>query len=133
MRLQAKVFKTNNAGGIWTQILNYQMAMDLELNHVDTSIVYVSIGNLSNDNPNANVGIYKSSNAGASWTKLTGGLPASWSGKTTIELYKGNPNFVYASITTDISNYIGYYTSTDAGASWSLRSTSLGMSPQDGI
>ena len=124
------VWKTNNAGGTWAQILNYPMAMDLEINHVDTSVVYVSIGNLSNDIPNANVGIYKSTNAGSTWTKLTGGLPASWSGKTTIELYKGNPNFVYASIPTDISSYIGYYTSTDAGASWTLKSSSLGMSPQ---
>jgi hypothetical protein len=47
-----------------------------------------------------------------------------------MRLYKGNPDFVYASVTTDISNYIGYYTSTDGGASWTLRSTSLGMSPQ---
>ncbi len=124
------VWKTNNAGGSWSQILNYPMAMDLEINHVDTSVVYVSIGNLSNDIPNANVGIYKSINAGSTWTKLTGGLPASWSGKTTIELYKGNPNFVYASIPTDISSYLGYYTSTDAGASWTLKSSSLGMSPQ---
>jgi hypothetical protein len=32
------VWKTNNAGGNWAQILNYQMAMDLEINPVDTSI-----------------------------------------------------------------------------------------------
>jgi photosystem II stability/assembly factor-like uncharacterized protein len=124
------VWKTNNAGGNWAQILNYQMAMDLEINPVDTSIIYVSIGNLSNDVPNANVGIYKTTNAGSAWTKLTGGLPATWSGKATIELYKGNPDFVYASISTDINNYIGYYTSTDGGTSWTLRSTSLAMSPQ---
>jgi hypothetical protein len=75
------LWKTNNAGTNWAQILNYQMVMDLEINPVDTSIVYISVGNLSNDVPNANVGIYKTTNAGSSWTKLAGGLPSFWSGK----------------------------------------------------
>jgi hypothetical protein len=124
------VWKTNNAGGNWSQILNYQMAMDLEIHAADTSTVYVSIGNLSTDIPNANVGIYKSTNSGANWTKLTGGLPATWSGKATIEIYKGNQNFIYASIANDITTYVGYYSSTDAGASWTLKNTSLAISPQ---
>jgi len=124
------VWKTNNAGGNWFQVLNYQMAMDLEVNHIDTNTVYVSIGNLSNDIPNPNVGIYKSTNSGGSWTKLSGGLPSFWSGKATIELYKGNPNYVYASIANDVSGYVGYYTSTDGGNTWTLRNTSLAMSPQ---
>ncbi len=124
------VYKSVNAGSTWTQVLNYQMAMDLEINPVDTSIVYVSIGNLSNDIPNANVGIYKSANSGASWVKLTGGLPSFWSGKATIELYKGNPDFVYASIPNDVSGYVGYYTSTNAGAAWTLRTSSISIAPQ---
>src|SRR5207247_5508067 len=59
----------------------------------------------------------------------TGGLPSTWSGKATIELYKGNPNFVYASIANDFS-YVGYYTSADAGNSWTLRNTSLPIGNQ---
>lgn len=124
------VWKTNNAGASWFQILNYQMAMDLEVNHVDTSVVYVSVGNLSNNNPNPNVGIYKSTNSGASWTKLTGGLPSFWSGKAMIELYKGNPDYVYASIPNDVSGYVGYYTSTNAGSGWTFKTSSISMSPQ---
>lgn len=124
------VYKTNNAGSNWNQILNYQMVMDLEINPVDTSVIYISVGNLSNDIPNANVGIYKTVNAGTSWTKLSGGLPSFWSGKAMIELYKNNPNFVYASIPSDISSYVGYYTSTDAGTTWTLKNTTIGISPQ---
>ena len=85
------VWKSINAGSSWFQVLNYQMVMDMEINPVDTSVLYISVGNLTNNVPNANVGIYKSTNAGTSWVKLTGGLPANWTGKTTIELYKGNP------------------------------------------
>jgi hypothetical protein len=124
------VYKTNNAGGTWTQILNYQMVMDLELNPADTSILYISVGNLSNDIANPNVGIYKSVNSGASFTKLTGGLPSFWSGKAMIELYKGNPNFIYASIPNDVTGYVGYYTSQDAGASWTFKTSSVSISPQ---
>jgi len=123
------VWKSNNAGTTWSQILNYQMAMDLEINPVDTSVLYVSIGNLTNNVPNANVGIYKTTNSGASWFKLSGGLPATWTGKTTIELYKGNPDYVYASVSNDFS-YVGYFTSTNAGANWTPRSTSVPIGNQ---
>jgi hypothetical protein len=61
--------------------------------------------------------------------KLTGGLPASWTGKTMIELYKGNPDFVYASVSNDLS-YVGYYTSTNAGLNWTVRSTSVPIGNQ---
>ncbi len=119
------VWKTNNAGASWFQVLNYNMAMDLKINPVDTTVLYVSIGDLSNNIPNANVGIYKTANSGATWTKLTGGLPAFWSGKATLDIFKGNPNMVYASIGNDPSNqsnsYLGLYVSTDAGNSWTLK------------
>ena len=124
------VYKTNNAGTNWAQLLNYKMVMDLEINPVDTSIVYISVGNLSNDVPNANVGIYKTTNAGSSWTKVTGGLPSFWSGKAMIELYKGNPDYIYASIPNDLNGYVGYYTSTNGGGSWILKTTNVSISPQ---
>jgi photosystem II stability/assembly factor-like uncharacterized protein len=124
------LYKTNNAGTNWNQLLNYHMVMDLEINPIDTAIVYISVGNLSNDVPNANVGIYKTTNAGSLWVKLSGGLPSFWSGKAMIELYKGNPDFVYASIPNDISGYVGYYTSTNGGQNWTLKNSSIGISPQ---
>lgn len=123
------VWKSINAGSTWFQVINYQMVVDMEINPVDTSVLYISVGNLTNNVPNANTGIYKTTNAGTSWTKLTGGLPANWTGKTTIELYKGNPNFVYASVTNDLS-YVGYYTSTDAGATWTLKTTGVPIGNQ---
>lgn len=122
------VWKTLNAGATWTQILNYQMVMDLKLNPVDTSTLFVSVGNLSNNIPNSNVGIYRSTNAGASWGKLSDGahgLPTFWSGKTTLAMYKGNPNTVYASIANDPTNtsnsYVGLYATTDGGNTWTQK------------
>ena len=114
------VWKTNDGGGTWSQVLNYVMAMDLEINPVDTGTLYVSIGDLNNNIPNANVGIYKTINSGGTWTKLSGGLPATWSGKSTIELYKRNPQRIYASIANDLSTQ-GLYISTNGGTTWTLQ------------
>ena len=114
------VWKSTNAGGNWAQILNYLMAVDLEINPVDTNILYVSVGNLTNNIPNADVGIYKTTNSGGTFSKLTGGLPATWSGKTTIDIYKKNPNRLIASVANDFSS-LGIYISTDAGATWLLQ------------
>jgi photosystem II stability/assembly factor-like uncharacterized protein len=119
------VYKSVNAGSTWNQMLNYQMVMDLKLNPVDTSVLYISVGNLTNNVPLTNKGIFKSTNGGVSWAKLAGGLPADWSGKATLELYRGNPDYVYANIANDITTYVGYYKSTNAGATWTLGSTSV--------
>lgn len=117
------VFKSINAGGNWFNILNYQMAMDLIINPIDTNILYVSVGNLSNNVPNANVGIYKSTNGGSNWTKLsngTTGLPTFWSGKAALEIFNSDPNIIYASISNDINSYLGFYRTTNGGVNWTL-------------
>lgn len=123
------IYKSIDAGNNWNEMLNYKMVMDLEINSQDTSILYASIGNLTNNVPLTDKGIFKTSNGGVNWVKLSGGLPASWSGKTTIELYKGNPDFVYASISNDFS-YVGYYKSTNAGLNWVSVNTSIPIGNQ---
>ncbi|MDQ3019544.1 MAG: T9SS type A sorting domain-containing protein [Bacteroidota bacterium] len=123
------IYKSTNAGNNWSAQLNYKMVMDLEINKNDTSILYASIGNLTNLAPLTDKGIFKTTNGGANWTKLTGGLPASWTGKTTIELYKDNPEFVYASIANDFS-YVGYYKSSNGGINWSVFNTEIPIGSQ---
>ncbi|HMQ70171.1 MAG TPA: hypothetical protein PKA90_14430, partial [Ignavibacteria bacterium] len=123
------IFKSVNAGGDWTQQLDYKMVMDLEINSIDTSILYASIGNLTNNVPLTNKGIFKTTNGGNNWAKLSGGLPAGWSGKATIEIYKGNQNFIYASIPNDFS-YAGYFKSTNGGLNWIAGSTSVPIGSQ---
>jgi len=123
------IYKSNNSGDNWNQMLNYQMVMDMEINSADTSILYASIGNLTNNVPLTNKGIFKTTNSGVNWTKLSGGLPAAWSGKATIELYKGNPGMVYASIPNDFS-YVGYYKSSNGGSNWTNVNTSIPIGVQ---
>lgn len=117
------VFKSYNAGGSWSNILNYQMVMDMLINPVDTGIIYASVGNLSNNVPNSNVGLYKSVNGGTSWTKLSDGstgLPTYWTGKTSLTIFYPNPNIIFASISNDINSYLGLYRTTNGGTNWTI-------------
>jgi photosystem II stability/assembly factor-like uncharacterized protein len=121
------VYKYN--GSSWVKSLDVKMVMDLEVNPNDSNIVYASVGNLTNIAPLTDIGIYKTTNAGLNWVKLSGGLPATWSGKTTIDVYKANPNIITASVANDLS-YIGYYKSTNAGSSWTIQSTTVPIGNQ---
>ena len=60
-------------------------------------------------------GIWKTSNNGETWTKLTEGLPDSLMGKIGISVSAADPNRVYAIIE---SKQGGLYRSDDAGSSW---------------
>lgn len=123
------VYKTVNSGNNWYQVLNYKMVMDMEINPVDTNILYCSVGNLTNTVPQTDKGIFKTTNGGINWVKLSGGLPSNWTGKATIEIYKGNPDLIYASIPNEFS-YVGYFKSSNAGANWSSVNTSVPIGNQ---
>lgn len=123
------IYKSLNSGNNWFQVLDYKMVMDMEINPADTNILYASVGNLTNNVPQSTVGIYKTTNSGLNWTKLSGGLPSTWTGKTTIKIYKGNPQFINASISNDFS-YVGYYKSTNGGLNWINVNTSIPIGVQ---
>ena len=121
------IYKFN--GSAWVKSLDVKMVMDLEVNPLDSNVIYASVGNLTNIAPLTDIGIYKTTNGGTNWTKLSGGLPASWTGKTTIEVYKADPNIITASVSNDLS-YIGYYKSTNAGLNWTVLSTAVPIGNQ---
>jgi photosystem II stability/assembly factor-like uncharacterized protein len=121
------VYKYN--GSSWVKSLDVKMVMDLEVNPLDSNIIYASVGNLTNITPLPDVGIYKTTNAGTNWVKLSGGLPATWTGKTTIEVCKADPTIITASVSNDLS-YIGYYKSTNSGTNWTALSTSVPIGNQ---
>jgi photosystem II stability/assembly factor-like uncharacterized protein len=113
------VYKTTNGGATWAQVLNQQMVMDLDIDPVDTNIVYAGVGNV--DSPAK--GIYKTSNSGASWTLLTNGLPAAtYQGRITLALNPLNHKTVYALI-ADLFSTKGFYRSRDQGNTWTAVNT----------
>ncbi len=108
------VYKTTNAGATWNLSLNQLMVMDLEIDKVDTNIIYAGVGNGSSPNK----GIYKTSNSGATWAVLTNGLPPNThTGRITITAYPGNNNRIMAVI-GELYSTVGVYESTNQGVSW---------------
>jgi photosystem II stability/assembly factor-like uncharacterized protein len=71
--------------------------------------------------------LWKSTDAGATWNKLTNGLPTGILGRIGISVYRKNPNVVYVSVeqgaryTSSVSyeqRLGGIYRSDDKGATW---------------
>ncbi len=71
--------------------------------------------------------LHKSTDGGATWTRLTAGLPTGIVGRIGISVYRKNPNVVYVSVEqgeryTSSTSYeqrrAGLYRSDDKGASW---------------
>ena len=65
--------------------------------------------------------IYKTADAGRSWTKLTEGIPEGPKGRIGLDVYRKNPDVVYARIEHEDEG--GVYRSDDAGASWTKLSS----------
>ena len=113
------IYKSIDAGVVWSQVFSQTMVMDIDMDPVDTTILYAGVGNLSS----ATKGLFKTSDAGASWTQLSNGLPAVQNtGRISVYVYKSNPNVVLAHITND-GNSVGLYRSVNKGVSWSLLSS----------
>ena len=114
------VYKSTNGGSTWTVSNTVLMAMDIVINPSDTSTLYASHGNL---NSSPDPGIYKTTDAGISWVRLTNGLPPVDFGRTALAMNPINPSIVYAGISSASATNayaLGLYRTTDAGASWAM-------------
>ncbi|UCH84905.1 MAG: glycosyl hydrolase, partial [Candidatus Latescibacterota bacterium] len=69
--------------------------------------------------------IYRSTDGGDTWTKLTKGLPKSNMGKIGLAISPQNPDVIYAAIELDLRTG-GVYRSADRGGSWQKQSEAVG-------
>lgn len=109
------LLRSYNSGASWQTIIDKPMAVDLEINHLDTTIVYVTFG--SHDD-NANSGIFRSTDGGQNFVELTNNLPASYSGKAELSLAPSNPKILYVSI-GNVQAQEGLYKSINGGDTFS--------------
>src|SRR5215510_4086084 len=94
------VFKTTDGGATWKKVLYLNErtgAADLVLDRSNPNTLYAATyecirhpWRLEDGGPAS--GIYKSTDGGAHWRKLAGGLPAGMIGRIGLDLYQKNPN-----------------------------------------
>ncbi len=105
-------YKSTNKGLTWNRIHSSPMVEDIIVNPSDTNMVLISCGNLFS----INSGIYYSLDAGKNWTKSD--FPI-FTGKTLLDYYEANPNYIFASV-GDSEKGKGLYRSNDFGKTWNM-------------
>ena len=107
------IYRTYDSGSTWSLVLDKKMATDLHFMPGDTSIIMAAVGNSFSIDP----GIYRSTNGGTSFTKLTSGLPPNWSGKALLDVCETDNNIWYASIADQLAG-LGLFRSDNGGLDW---------------
>ncbi|HSO24682.1 MAG TPA: hypothetical protein VLT81_17395 [Chondromyces sp.] len=131
------LYKTTDGGATWERVLH--VSDDTGINEVhldprDPDVIYAPayqrrrhVWTLVNGGPES--AIYKSTDAGATWRKLTEGLPKVDMGKIGMDVSPADPDVVYAVIEAQ-RDAGGFYRSTDRGESWEKMSDYVSGSPQ---
>lgn len=130
---QRGIFRSLDGGKTWKKVLYKDEktgGSDVAIDPQNPNIVYASLwesrlGPWEDDNQydGTGGGLFKSTDGGNTWHKLTKGLPADLV-QINVAIAASNPNRLYATIsTTHVGGYasgvgLGVYRSDDAGESW---------------
>ncbi|MFY0686220.1 MAG: glycosyl hydrolase [Cyclobacteriaceae bacterium] len=122
------LYKSIDGGQNWEVILTinqYTGVTDIEFDPSNPNIVYAATYQrfrrtwaLMAGGPES--GIYKSTDNGSSWQKMSTGLPKGDMGKIGLAVTPADPNLIYATIEANDEEK-GFYRSTDKGESWEKR------------
>ncbi len=111
------VWKSIDAGETWQRILHSRPSA-IVIDPLQPEIVYVSSSRVRDYASVVPSGIFKSTDAGASWEVLVTGVDPMVMGRTSIALCPGSPEVLYLGMSELDGTLLGVYKSTDAGASW---------------
>lgn len=120
------VYKSTDGGNQWQQMLfvsNQSGASDLVIDPSNPQVLYASFWDRIRNNSESVVfgehaRIYKTTDGGASWTMLGGGLPTGKMGRVGLAISPQNPQKLYALFTDTLSRVGGIYLTTNGGDTW---------------
>ncbi len=132
---QRGVFRSKDGGDNWEKVLfasDSTGAVDLELNPENPDEIYAAlwraerkpwtiISGAAKEN-----GLYKSTDGGDNWKKLSNGLPDGLTGKANIAVTPADPDRLYALLEAP-DEQEGLYRSDDRGENWELMSDTTGI------
>lgn len=124
------IYKSTDGGKTWRAILTvseHTGFADLLMDPRNSNVLYAAahqrqrkVFGFVDGGPES--ALYKSTDSGHTWQKLTNGLPSGDLGRLGIALAPSNPDFVYC-IAEAAEGKGGFFRSTDRGASWEKRSS----------
>jgi photosystem II stability/assembly factor-like uncharacterized protein len=131
------LYKTTDGGETWEQVLSISEntgVTDVHFDPRNPDVLYAAsyqrrrhVWVLLNGGPES--GIYKSTDAGATWRKINKGLPSGDRGRIGLTISPINPDVVYA-VVEATGDKGGFYRSQDGGENWSRQSSYVSGSPQ---
>jgi len=131
------LYKSTDYGATWDSVLYISEntgVTDLIMDPRNPDVLYAAsyqrrrhVWTLINGGPEG--AIYKSTDAGKSWDKLSSGLPSGDIGRIGLAISPVNPDYIYAIIEA-ANDGNGFYRSTNRGASWEKMSDYKNTSAQ---
>jgi photosystem II stability/assembly factor-like uncharacterized protein len=131
------LYRTTDGGQTWTLSLEISEdtgVSDIAMDPRDPDVLYASayqrrrhVWTLIDGGPEG--AIYKTTDGGGTWDKLTNGLPKGDIGRIGLAVAPTQPDIVYA-IVEATGEESGFYRSRDAGGSWEKMNGYLSSSPQ---
>ncbi len=126
------IYKTNDGGLNWEKIFsisNKSGAIDLVIDPINPDIIYAAMWERyrtlgRNIFGGETSGIYKSTDAGQNWIKLSLGLPdGSRAGRIGLSIFSSNPDILYTTIADANGYLIGIYKTVDGGQNWTKKNS----------
>ncbi len=118
------VYKTTDGGLTWARVLDGGPdagGTELVMDPMNDKVLYAAVYQRRRttwgmNGGGAASGIYKTADAGRTWTRLEKGLPKGAMGRIGLDIWRKNPSVIYARVEHEKEG--GYYRSDDAGMSW---------------